>query len=120
MACPVATAAAPLLPNLVSRWWPSVVLLLSRFCCSRGSFSCCCSSSSFELVRASVFFVWPHHVPLLLKLACLHEQVVPEVKRIASLLQEHAAVLELPPIEWYEETFKQDDARMNNTTTVRL
>ena len=57
----------------------------------------------------------------------MNRQVVPEVQRIAfcrstahSLLQEHAAVLEIPPTEWYEETFKQDDARMANTTTVRF
>ena len=54
------------------------------------------------------------------KRARLREQVVPEVQRIAGLLQEHAAVLELPPTAWYEKTFKQDDAKAMNPTTVRV
>ena len=83
----------------------------------------CSWSSSLPVhstVQASVFIMSASSAQTAQNVhACMNRMVVPEVQRIAGLLQEHAAMLELPPTEWYEETFKQDDASAMNTTTVR-
>ena len=67
--------------------------------------SSCCASNLFAS-KLRLIAVLCGLTRLIAKLACLREQVVPDVQRIAGLLQEHAAVLELPPTEWYTETFK--------------